>query len=408
MTAVSLILSALLLAPGTGIATENAAGRTNATDNAAGRTNGGQDSVGKSTASETTVQEELQKLADEFVKAKEVPGISLAIAYPDGRVIAATSGFADLERQIELTPQHRLMSGSIGKTYFAALFLDLVHSGQMSPDDLLSKYLGEEEWFERLPNAKTITMSSLFRHTSGVTEHVRLPEFWEAAKAEPNRRWQAPELLEFILDREPLFAVDEGWAYADTNYIIAGLAMETVLPDSAYREIYRRYLLPNKLSNTLPNHSPELPGLAQGYHILGEPGWTEWKPVMNKGRFYINPQMEWCGGGYYSTTSDLARWGALLFGDKLLPAKSRELALKHAVDAQLMPGDQYGLGVIVSETEHGPGWGHSGWFPGYLSEMMYLPELGCCVAVQVNTDHVRRVGHPRRNVMAVAALVANK
>jgi len=358
------------------------------------------------TVATTELEQELQSWADQYIEASGVPGVSIAVAWPDGKVVGVASGFANLEQKIELTPQHRLMSGSIGKTYFAALFLDLVHQGKMSPDDLLSKYLGKESWFKRLPNSSTITLRSLFRHTSGVTEHVQLPEFWQAAKAEPNRSWQQPELLEFILDREPLFAVDEGWSYADTNYILAGMAMEKVLPDSAYREVFRRYLLPNHLLHTLPNNTPDLPGLCQGYHILGERGWTEWKPTLDHGKFYINPQLEWCGGGYYSTTGDLARWGALLFGDQLLPESSRKMAVADAVDARLMPGDRYGLGVIVSKTEHGPGWGHSGWFPGYLSEMMYLPELGCCVAMQVNTDHVAKVGHPRRNMMGIAGLVA--
>lgn len=359
-------------------------------------------------SSEIEFHKDLQRWAEQYVNSSAVPGVSVAVAYPGGRVFTAAAGQADLERKVDLTPDHRLMSGSIGKTYFAALFLDLVREGKMSPDDLLSKYLGEEEWFDRLPNGSAITMLSLFRHTSGVSEHVQLPEFWQAAKAEPNRRWQQAELLEFILDKDPLFAVDEGWSYADTNYILAGMAMEKVLPDSAYREVFRRFLQPHKLLNTLPNTTPDLPGLSQGYHILGEPGWTEWKPVLTGGKFYINPQLEWCGGGYYSTTGDLARWGALLFGDKLLPAASRELALKHAVDAPLAPGGRYGIGVIVSETPHGPGWGHSGWFPGYLSEMIYLPELKCCIAVQVNTDHIRRVGNPRGNLMAVAELVAKR
>ena len=78
-----------------------------------------------------------------------------------------------------------------------------------------------------------------------------------------------------------------------------------------------------------------------------------------------------------------------------------------AVAAQLFPGDRYGYGVIVSETPAGPAHGHSGFFPGYLSEMMWFPELGCCIAVQFNTDNGRRSGHPRQLVMQIAAILAD-
>lgn len=350
----------------------------------------------------------LQSWADDLQKRSGVPGLSIAIAWPDGKVVAAAAGAADLDSGEKMTVSHRLMSGSIGKTYFAALFLQLVESGKMSPDDLLSKYLGVETWYDRLPNAKTITLESLLRHSSGVSEHVQLPEFWAAAKGQPDRRWKASELIEFILDKDPLFEVDTGWSYADTNYILAGMAMEKVMDDSAYREVYRNILQPHGFAQTLPNTTPDLPGLCQGYHILGEPGWTEWKPVMDKGKFYLNPQLEWCGGGYYSTTSDLARWGAMLFGGKIVNQKSLDLALQSAVDARLYPGDRYGLGVIISQTPFGTGLGHSGWFPGYLSEMMYFPDLGCCIALQVNTDHIRKVGNNRGNLLEVAKLLQVK
>ena len=52
--------------------------------------------------------------------------------------------------------------------------------------------------------------------------------------------------------------------------------------------------------------------------------------------------------------------------------------------ARLGPNVKYGLGVIVRPTPLGESWGHSGFFPGYATEMMYFPASRVAVAVQAN------------------------
>ena len=54
------------------------------------------------------------------------------------------------------------------------------------------------------------------------------------------------------------------------------------------------------------------------------------------------------------------------------------------VPSRLGGGARYGLGVIVRPTPLGTSWGHSGFFPGYATEMAYLPASRIAVAVQVN------------------------
>lgn len=60
--------------------------------------------------------------------------------------------------------------------------------------------------------------------------------------------------------------------------------------------------------------------------------------------------------------------------------------------AQLGPEAKYGLGVIIRPTAHGISYGHSGFFPGYVTEMMYFPQYKFAVAVQVNTSVSRATG----------------
>ena len=68
-----------------------------------------------------------------------------------------------------------------------------------------------------------------------------------------------------------------------------------------------------------------------------------------------------------------------------------------AVPAKLGAGSTYGLGVIIRPpaTAAGmtsPTWGHSGYFPGYMSELLYVPETGTTLTIQINTSAARTRG----------------
>lgn len=94
-----------------------------------------------------SLEQRFQARLDELRTANGFPGASLAAVLADGKTIAVSSGFADVENEVPLTSEDRLPSGSTGKTYVLAVFLQLVDEGKVGLDDLLSKYLREEEWF---------------------------------------------------------------------------------------------------------------------------------------------------------------------------------------------------------------------------------------------------------------------
>jgi len=185
----------------------------------------------------------------------------------------------------------------------------------------------------------------------------------------------------------------EGWDYSDTNYIVLGMIVERVTGRRYYDEVKRRLLGPLKLRRTFPSDSRRIPGLAQGYAGADNPfGGTD-AMIARDGRFAINPQFEWTGGGIASTAEDLARWARALYEGRAFDRALMPQVLD-GVAAKLGPGVKYGLGVIIRETEAGPAYGHSGFFPGYLTEMAYFPDLRAAVAVQVNTSAPRSTGKP--------------
>ena len=60
---------------------------------------------------------------------------------------------------------------------------------------------------------------------------------------------------------------------------------------------------------------------------------------------------------------------------------------------------KYGLGAIIRKTTLGTSYGHSGFFPGYMTDMMYFPEHKVAFALQVNTSVGRNLGKPLTRVL---------
>lgn len=335
---------------------------------------------------DTSLQERLQHLVSQWQPSSGAPGVSVGLVTRDGVVHAATAGLADRATQTPLATDDLMLAGSTGKTFFAALAVRLIEEQRLGLDEKVSTYLGKRSWFTRLPNAEGITVRHLMTHTSGLVRYEMNPAFTADLRAQPDRVWKPEEQLAYLFDTKAAFLPGEGWDYSDTNYIVLAMVLEEVTGTKAYDEIRRRFLGPLKLTQVVAQTSRVIPGLVQGYAGAKDPiGLPD--EVIRDGRFVINPQFEWGGGGFATSARDLARWGHELYRGNALSPASRSLMIDSAVPARLGPETRYGLGVIVRPTTPvGPVVGHSGFFPGYLTELVHARDSGVTVAVQVNTS----------------------
>jgi len=348
-----------------------------------------------------------QQVLEDLHDRADFPGGSAALILPDGSEVTLTVGVSSLEDGSPMSPTDRMLSGSIGKTYVAAAILRLVHAKKLSLDDKAATWLGEHEWFARLPNAESMTLRHLLRHESGLPRYVLHRAFWKTLLQEPDKVWKPEELLAYVLDEEPLFAAGEGWAYSDTNYIVAGMILERATGEKMYDHVREHFLVPHRLRDTLPSDRRRLAGLIPGYTTLFLPLGMKEK-VLDRGVFVINPQFEWCGGGFLNTPLDLARWARIAFSGQAFEghADCLEIALDGVPAPQLGEGTRYGIGVMIHRTEAGTLLGHDGVFPGYNSTMGYFPEHGIAAAFQMNRDGQQAVQQPMTKLLVDCALLA--
>jgi D-alanyl-D-alanine carboxypeptidase len=365
----------------------------------------GQAAQPKRAADHTQLKQKLQQKLDEWRAAGNFPGATAGVSLNDWTSFGLATGLSDVAANQPMTPRDRLLQGSVGKTYVAAIALQLVKEGKLGLDDKIEKYLGKETWFARLPNARDITVRMLMNHTSGLVRYELNEKFLADLTKNPAKVWQPEEEVAYLFDAKAPFAAGQGWDYSDTNYIVLGMIIERVTQSRYYDLLRKRLLRPLKLNDTVPSDSRRIPGLAQGY--AGEKNVFGGSDAMLiNGQFAINPQFEWTGGGIASTSADLARWAKLLYEGKAFdPALLPEMF--KGVPARLGPETKYGLGVIIRPTKLGVAYGHSGFFPGYLTEMLYFPAQKFALAVQVNTSVGQRLGKsPLRILLELAEIVA--
>ena len=336
-----------------------------------------------------SVSSRLTESLEDFQRRYGFPGATAAVVSPDGRITVAATGLADIEQGRVMTPDTPMLAASIGKSFVAATVLALENEGHLSRKDRLSSYLGDRPWFGALPNAESITIDQLLHHTAGLPDHVHLPDFQEAfAQFNSEENELIPEqLVGYVAGLDPLFEAGTGWAYSDTGYVLLGLVIEETTGKPWQSSVYERFLSPLKLTGTKPSDGPNLPGLAVGYTYPENPLGLPERTADADGRLLWNPAVEFAGGGFVSTSVDLARWGHVLFNGDAMGFPYLDRLLDGVQVDQSSRGILYGAGIaIYPQTPRGPVWGHGGWIPGYVSSLRHYPEHGVTVAFQINSD----------------------
>ncbi|MEU7136027.1 serine hydrolase domain-containing protein [Streptomyces sp. NPDC046261] len=274
------------------------------------------------------------------------------------------AGKADLTTGERARADGRFRIGSVTKTFAAAVTLQLVAEKKVRLDDPIQRYLPGV-----VPNGANITVRQLLNHTSGLFDYTDDPEFALDDEASVRRylaegRWttySARHLVDVANQHDPYFAPGQGWKYSNTNYILVGMLIEKVSGSTWQREVDRRVIRPLRLDDTsMPTTSTRIPGPhAKAYLPLPE-------GPADVSR--INTTVAGAAGAGISSTHDLNRFYAALFGGRLLPA-AQLAELKKTVPAPDL-GAEYGLGVIRYDTACGPVWGHLGGIAGYSTVML--------------------------------------
>ncbi|MFE7564074.1 serine hydrolase domain-containing protein [Kitasatospora sp. NPDC057500] len=308
-------------------------------------------------------QQELRDLVERGGMTAALAEIRLA-GRPQWRGAAGT---ADLATGQPARSDGRFRIGSVTKTFVSTVVLQLVGEGRLRLDDPVERHLPGV-----VPNGSAITVRQLLNHTSGLFNYTEDPRFLINDEAELQdfaygkwryRGYRAEQLAAVSAEHPPYFAPGQGWHYSNTNYVLAGMIVQKVTGRTWQREVERRIVRPLHLDDTV------FPGSETG---LGGPHARAYldMPAGPADITRLNPSLVDAAGNGISTTADLNRFHAALFGGRLLrPAEMA--ALTDTVPTGSEAGE-YGLGVLRIDLGPGcvPAWGHDGGLPGWSTLLL--------------------------------------
>jgi CubicO group peptidase (beta-lactamase class C family) len=297
--------------------------------------------------------------------AGDVPGASLLVVKDGKPLVERGYGYANLEKHIKAGPETNYRLASVTKQFTAASILVLKQDGKLELDDPIRKYLPE------LPTSDDgITIENLLAHSSGLVDYEDLIPSSRTTQIDDN------DVLRMIASQDRLyFQPGSAHRYSNGGYVLLGLIVERLSGMDLADFMRRRIFEPLGMDHTLlyeHRRGPKPANRAYGYSLIADK-WTRTDQSVTSATRG--------DGGVYSNVSDMAKWDAALYTDKLLDAESRKLALtpKDPVDD---PDVLYGFGWRLSG---GTTW-HSGETMGFRNVIIRWPEQHLSVVILSNRN----------------------
>ena len=305
---------------------------------------------------------------DDFIQAEmkrqKIPGLSLAVL-KNGKILKAKGyGFANVEWNVPATPETVYQLASITKCFTATAVMQLVEDGKLSLKDNISAYLPDlpKTWSE-------VTVWHLLTHSSGIKNYTQLA----AIADNPEKHFNAAEIIALVADLPLEFRPGERYDYTNTGYYLLGMLIEKCSGQGYGAFLEKRIFKPAGMADTRVNDFSELiPRRATGY-VLREGG------IRNG--FFVNPSQPFAAGALVTSASDLAKWDAALYTEKIV----KQSTLRQMwTTADLGPLSNYGLGWGTRERE-GRRWvQHNGGIIGFSTHIRRYLESGLTIIVLAN------------------------
>jgi CubicO group peptidase (beta-lactamase class C family) len=301
------------------------------------------------------------------MKRSHVPGVSIAVVR-NGKIVKERGyGLANIEHGVKVGPQTVFQSGSVGKTFTAALVLLLEKDGKLKLDDPISRHLANT------PKAwEAISIRHLLTHTSGLGDPY--------AKLDLKKDYSEEELLAIETTIPTLFAPGEKWAYSNMGYHLLGFICNKVGGKFYGDQLRERIFLPLGMSTRIISESDIIPHRSSGY---------ERSNGQLKNQQWVAPKMNTTAdGSLYLTARDLALWDLALYGDKILDARMREASWTPAKlnDGTTTP---YGYGWQLSPLNGHRSIAHGGSWQGFKSQINRYVDDKLTVIVLANAAQAR-------------------
>lgn len=314
-----------------------------------------------------TFEAKIDSLIHTEFNEKYGPGGAFMIAKNGKPIYYKAFGKANLELDVDLTPESVFQIGSMTKQFTAIAVLMLHEQGKLAVNEPISKYIPD------YPAGDKITIHHLLTHTSGIKDFTKMKSLREIAQKE-----MTPKMIVDFFKNEPVdFAPGEKFDYNNSGYVVLGYIIELVSGET-YEDFIKKHIF-------------EKAGMSQSYYASD-------RQVINKRAYgyhkkehgFVNKtvisfSVPFSSGSLMSSLSDMLKWQNSLNTNLILNAESTKKAFSKY---KLNNGEEftYGYGWHIKELNGTPSREHGGSVFGFKSMGVYIPSEDIYVIGFSNCD----------------------
>lgn len=305
-----------------------------------------------------------------------VPAMSVAIQHGDKLIYSKAFGYANVAKKDKLTAGHTFRIASHSKTFTATAIMQLKEAGKLQLDDTVSQHL---KWFKSSKDKRIsqVTVRQLLNHTAGVIRDGEDANYWQLLRKFPDEA----ELKQYITNAKLIYDTNVEFKYSNFGFSYLGLLIEAVSGKS-----YRQYVTENIINKLgLKSTGPDLDTksrktLATGYGI----------ELFNRDRRvfdHIDTNAMSSATGFYSTAEDVCKYfSAHFFGNDALISDTSKREMQHGYWKAKFTKERYGLGMVNYKKKGWAIYGHSGGFPGFITNTQFDAKRQLVITALTNAN----------------------
>lgn len=315
---------------------------------------------------------------DAYIRSRmqiaSIPGLAIGVVYGDQVVYLKGYGIAGPDGRA-VTPQTPFILGSTSKSFTALAVMQLVEAGKIDLDAPVIRYL---PWFRTSDAAASdqITVRNLLNQNSGLPTYAGRQGLLDNDQSSMALENGVRDLSRVQLSQP----AGQGYEYANENYNILGLIVQTVSGKSYEEYVRSAIFAPLQMSHSAAALTdPATADVATGYRT-----WLFWTVAFDA----PYPRSTTPSGLLISSAEDMTHYliaqlneGAYGNNQVLSP---EGIITVHAPGARIGPLSSYGMGWVIETRPGSTRIWHNGDVSNFHSNMLLLPDQHIGIVSLIN------------------------
>lgn len=329
-------------------------------------------------------KQKLQAKLDSCVNNYNLPGISVAITFPNNETWQGVSGFNHIYTQTAMDTSLLFQMASVTKMFAATIVFQLVEENLLSLEDSIGQHLPPINF---IPSKTKIKY--LLNHRSGIFDFLAgNPNSANTWFTHPDSIWDPQTIIE-TYGANPIFPQGNAFSYSNTNYLLLGMLIEQITGNTFAEELKNRIIIPYGLTQTF--YPPQ--DSIVGNYVSGWTSFTQTNTYDTDAAIILNNAFYSSGGAAGALVSyplDVLKFTRKLLSGEILNSTSLS-TMKTCSNINFSDGATgYGYGLMRYVFYGKTYFGHGGDINGFTQHTIHSVDNDVSLTVSINRNNAPR------------------